>query len=83
VGWNSVATDAQDLGIMVLEPLVFLAERGCLRGSTRCEIEYVEREDNDLRAFVIGQRNVPIWGRKLEIGRYIANFCRHIPAFII
>tara|TARA_Y100000588_G_scaffold116877_2_gene127984 strand:- start:4193 stop:4444 length:252 start_codon:yes stop_codon:yes gene_type:complete len=82
VSGNGVATDTQYLGIAILELLVFLSERGSLRGSTRGEIENVERKDDGLLSSVIGQGNVPIGGRKLEIGRYIANFCRHTPAFI-
>ena len=82
VGRNCVAAYAQDLGIIILEPLVFLPERGRLRGSTRGEVEYVERKNNYLLALVVGQGNVPIGGGKFEIGGYIANFCRHIPAFI-
>ncbi len=79
VGRDGVATDAQNLGIVILEPFVLLTERGCLRRSTRCEVEYVEGK-NDCFALVIAKGNVPIGGRKLEIGGYIANFCRHIPA---
>jgi len=75
---NCVATYAQYLGIGILEPLVFLAERGCLRGSTRGEIEYVEGEYYVLLALVVRQGNVPVSGRKFEIRGYIANFCRHI-----
>lgn len=80
MGWNSIATDAQNLGIVILEPLVVLTERGRLCRSTRCEVEYVEGK-NDYLALVVAKGNVPIGGRKLEIGGYIANFCRHIPAF--
>ena len=81
MGGNGVATDAQDLGIVILELLVLLAERGCLSRSTRCEVEYVEGKNDYLFALVIAKGNVPIGGGKLEIGGYIANFCRHIPAF--
>ncbi len=80
MGRNSVATYAQNLGIVILEPLVVLTERGRLSRSTRCEVEYVEGK-NDYLALVVAKGNVPIGGRKLEIGGYIANFCRHIPAF--
>ncbi len=82
MGVNGVATYAQDLGIVILEPLVVLTERGCLRRSTRCEVEYVEGKNNYLVALVVAKGNVPFGGRKLEIGCYIANFCRHIPAFL-
>ncbi len=83
VGRNGVATDAQNLGIIILEQLVVLAERGCLSGSTSCEVEYVEGKNDYLVALIIAKRNVPIGGRELEIRGYIANFCRHIPAFLI
>ena len=79
---NGVAAYAQYLSIIILEPLVFLTERGCLRSSTSGEIEYVEGKDDYLLAFVICQGNVPIGGRKFEIGGDIANLCRHTPAFI-
>ena len=82
MGRNGVTTDAQNLGIVILEQLVVLAERGCLSRSTRCEIKYVEGKNDYLVALVIAKGNVPIGGRKLEIGCYIANFCRHTPAFI-
>ena len=81
MGGNGVATDAQDLGIVILELLVLLAERGCLSRSTRCEVEYVEGKNDYLVALVVGKGNIPLGGRKLEIGGYIANFCRHISAF--
>ena len=38
VGRNCVTTDAQNLGIVILEPLVILTERGCLSGSTSGEV---------------------------------------------
>ena len=82
MGGNGVATDAQNLSIIILEPLVLLTERGCLRRSTSGEVEYVEGKNDYLVALVVAKGNVPIGGRKLEIGGYIANFCRHTPAFM-
>lgn len=79
---DRIAAYAQDLGIVILEPLVFLTERGCLRRSTSGEVEYVEGKHDCFVTLVIAKGNVPIWGRKLEFGGYIANFCRHISAFI-
>jgi hypothetical protein len=79
---DGVAAYAQDLSITVLEPLVLLTERGCLSRSTSGEIENVEGKNDYLIALVIAKRNVPIGGRKLEIGGYIANFCQHTPASI-
>jgi len=81
VGGNGVTAYAQYLSIVFLEPLVFLAERSCLRRSTSGEVEYVEGKNDYLVALVIAKGNVPIGGRKLEIGGYIANFCRHTHAF--
>ena len=52
VGGNGIATDAQDLGIVILELLVLMAERGCLSRSTSCEVEYVEREHHVLLTLV-------------------------------
>ena len=78
-----IAADAQDLGIVILEPLVFLTERGCLRRSTSSEVEYVEGKNDCFVTLVIAKGNVPIGGRKFKIRGYIANFCRHIPAFMV
>ena len=47
-----VATYAQNLSIFLLKPAVMLPEEGGLRGSTRCEVEHVEREDHVLLALV-------------------------------
>ena len=82
MGGNGVATDAQNLSIIILEPRVLLTERGCLRRSTSGEVEYVEGKNDCLFAFIIAKGNVPVGGRKFEIWGYIANFCRHTPAFI-
>ena len=81
MGVNGVTAYTQNLGIVILEPLVVLAERGCLSRSTSGEVEYVEGKNDYLVALVIAKGNVPIGGRKLEIGGYIANFCRHTHAF--
>ena len=51
----AVATDAQYLGILPLEPGVSLVERGDLVCSTAGEVEYVEREDNVLLAPELAQ----------------------------
>ena len=55
VGVLAVATDAQDLGILLLEPGVSLVERGDLVCSTAGEVEYVEREDDVLLAPELAQ----------------------------
>jgi hypothetical protein len=47
-----VATYAQNLSIFLLKPAVMLPEEGGLRGSTRCEVEHVEREDHVLLTLV-------------------------------
>ena len=79
LGW-SIAAYAQDLSIVVLEPFVLRAERGCLRRSTSGEIEYVEREDNYLFALVSAKGNIPVCRRKLKFRGHITNLCRHIPS---
>ena len=81
MGVNGVTAYAQYLSIVFLVPLVFLAERSCLRRSTGGEVEYVEGKNDYLVALVIAKGNVPIGRRKFEIGGYIANFCRHTHAF--
>ena len=78
MGRNRIATDAQYLGIGILEPFVLLSKRGCLRGSTRGEVEYVEGQYNGHSALIVRQGNVPVGGWKFEIRGYIANFGRHI-----
>ncbi len=55
VGVLGVATDAQDLGILLLEPGVSLVKRGDLVCSTACEVEDVEREDDVLLALELAQ----------------------------
>ncbi len=42
VGVYLVTADAQDLGILLLEPVVILPEQGRLCGSTRGEVKHVE-----------------------------------------
>ena len=60
VSMYRIAAYAQNLGIVILVPLVFLPERGCLRRSTSCEVEYVEGKNNYLVALVVAKGNVPI-----------------------
>ena len=73
-----IATDAQDLGIVLLEPAVSLPEEGGLAGSTRCEIEDVEGKHHRLLAAILAQGYLSmLWRWQLEIWGYVANFCRH------
>ena len=48
-----VATYAQNLSIFLLKLAVMLSEEGSLRGSTRCEVEYVEGKYHVLLALVV------------------------------
>ena len=77
-----VTTYAQYLGILLLEPAVKLPEEDGLSGSTRCKVEHVEGQHHVFLALVLAHGDVPFADRgQLEIRRYVANFCRHIPTF--
>ena len=60
MGGNGVATYAQNLGIFLLELAIGLPERGGLGGSTRGEIEHVERQDHVFLASVLAERYVSL-----------------------
>ena len=60
MGGNVVATDAQNLGILFLEPLVETAERGGLVRSTTGEVQHVERQHDGLAAPVSVEGDVPM-----------------------
>ena len=76
---NRIAADAQDLGIVLLEPAVSLPEEGSLAGSTRGEVKDVERKHHRLFSPVLAQGYFAVvWRWQFEIWGYIANFCRHI-----
>ena len=73
-----IATDAQNLGIVLLKPAVCLPEEGGLAGSTRGEIKDVEGKHHGLVATVLAQGYISmLWRGQLEIWGYVANFCRH------
>ena len=73
-----IATDAQDLGIVLLEPAVSLPEEGGLAGSTRREIEDVEGKHHRLVAAILAQGDISmLWRGELEIWGYVANLSRH------
>lgn len=75
---HRVATDAQYLGIVLLEPAVSLPEEGGLAGSTRGEVEDVEGKHHCLVAPVLAEGNFSmVWRGQLEIRGCIANLCRH------
>ena len=73
-----VAAYAQDLGILLLELLVKLPERGGLDSSTTGEVQDVKGEDYVFFASVLAQADlflIPIdEGPNLKIGSYVANF---------
>ena len=58
---NGVATDAQNLGIVLLKPGVGLPEEGGLAGSTSCEIKYVEGQHHRLVALVLAEGNFSVF----------------------
>ena len=73
-----IATDAQDLGIILLEPAVSLPEEGGLAGSTRGEIEDVEGKHHCLLAAILAQGNFSVLRRReLEIWGDFPNLSRH------
>ena len=73
-----IATDAQDLGIVLFEPAMSLPEEGGLAGSTRGEIKDVEGKHHRLVAAILAQGYLSmLWRWQLEIWGYVANFCRH------
>ena len=75
---NGIATDAQHLGIILLEPAVSLPEEGGLAGSTRGEIKNVERQNDGLAAAILAEGNFSVLrGGQLEIRGYFANLSRH------
>ena len=53
VSGNGVATDAQYLGILLLEPAVVLPEEGSLSRSTGCEVEHMEGKHHALFALIL------------------------------
>ena len=76
---NRIAADAQDLGIILLEPAVSLPEEGGLAGSTRGEVKDVEGKHHRLFPTILAESDLPVFRRRqFEIRGYIANFCRHI-----
>lgn len=76
---NGVATDAQNLGIVLLKPAVSLPEEGGLAGSTRGEVKNVEGQHHCFLATILAEGYLSVLGRwQLEIRGYVANFCRHI-----
>ena len=78
VGMYCIATDAQNLGIVLLKPAVSLPEEGGLAGSTSGEIKDVEGKHHRLVAAILAQGNISVlWRGQLEIRGYIANFSRH------
>ena len=73
-----IATDAQNLGIVLLKPAVGLPEEGGLAGSTRGEIKDVERQHHRLVAAILAQGYLSmLWRWQFEIWGYVANFYRH------
>ena len=76
---NRIAADAQDLGIILLEPAVSLPEEGRLAGSTRGEVKDVEGKHHRLFPTILTEGDLSMVRRwQFEIRGYIANFCRHI-----
>jgi hypothetical protein len=76
---NRIATDAQDLGIVLLELAMGLPEQGGLAGSTSGEVKDVEGKHHGLLAAILAKSNLSMLGRgQLEIRRNVANLSRHI-----
>ena len=78
MGVNRIAADAQNLGIILLEPAVSLPEQGSLAGSTGSEVKHMERQHHHFLAAILAQGNFPMLRRgQLEIRGNIANCCKH------
>ena len=81
MGMLAIAAYAQDLGILLLEPVVILPEGGGLVASTTCKVEDVEREDYMLLTFVLTQRNLVSGIRGyLKVRGRLPDFCCHLYA---
>jgi hypothetical protein len=63
VGVNCIAADAQDLGIVLLEPAVSLPEEGGLAGSTSGKIKDVEGQHHDLLAVILAEGDISMFRR--------------------
>ena len=83
MGRQMITTDAQYLGIFLLEPAVLAPEGDGLFRSATGEVEDVKRQDDVLPPPVLAQGNIALarrWERK--IWGNLANFCRHMRSFL-
>jgi len=78
-----ITTDAQHLGILLLEPAVLTPEGDGLLRSTTGEVEDVKRQDDVLLPPILAQGNVTL-ARRCEgkVRSNVANCCRHMRSFL-
>ena len=83
MGRDMITTDAQYLGLPLLELAVQTPEEDGLLGSTRGEVEHVKRQNHVLLVAVLTEADIAFRGRRQrKIRRQIANFCRHALSFL-
>ena len=77
-----ITTDAQYLGIFLLEPAVLAPEGDGLLRSATGEVEDVKRQNDVLLPPVLAQRNIAFARRgEGKIRGNLANFSRHMRSF--
>jgi len=75
---DMITTDAQYLGLPLVQPAVIAPEGDGLLGSPAGEIKDVKRQDDVLVAAVLTQGNIALTHRReCKIRGDVANFCRH------
>ena len=75
---DMITTDAQYLGLPLIQPAVIAPEGHGLLGSATGEVKDVKREDHVLVAAVLAQGNIALTHRgQRKIRGDFANFCRH------
>jgi hypothetical protein len=78
-----ITTDAQHLGILLLEPAVLTPEGDGLLRSTTGEVKDVKRQNNMLLPPVLAQGHVTFAGRgEGKVRSNFANCCRHMRSFL-
>jgi hypothetical protein len=82
MGRQMITTNAQYLGLPLLELAMQTPEEDGLLGSTRGEVEHVKRQNDVLLATVLTEADIAFRGRwQGKIWRLITNVCRHGASF--
>ena len=75
---DMIATDAQYLGLPLLQPAVIAPEGHGLLGSATGEVKDVKRQDHMFVPAVLAQSNIALTHRgERKIRGDVAHFCRH------